>query len=107
MTLMPSLNHQGTDDLPEDLKSQFISNTASGNKQFDIPVLLYGMKVGNLKGFVYADGTLINKHRKITNLDLLSSYDSNNNSNHHKWMSKKPNNLFSRASSRFSQLNKK
>ena len=83
-------------NLPDDIKSQFISNTASGNKQFDIPVTLYGMKVGNLKGFVYADGTLIDRHRRKTNLDLISSYEANNgnNKNHnynpqkasHKWM---------------------
>jgi len=117
MTLMPSLNHEGSDDLPDDIKSQFISNTASGNKQFDIPVTLYGMKVGNLKGFVYADGTLIDRHRRKTNLDLISSYEANNgnNNNHnynpqkasHKWMHKKPNNFLSKASSRFININKK
>ena len=108
MTLMPSLSHEESSDIPEELKSQFISNTASGNKQFDIPVLLYGMKVGSLKGFVYADGTLINKHRRITNLDLISSYNANNNdSNHNGYRASHKYNLFQKASSRFMQINKK
>ena len=109
MTLMPSLYHETTDDIDDELKSQFLSNTASGNKQFDIPVLLYGNKVGNLKGFVYADGSIIERHRKITTIDLLSSYDPGTNSNNkdhpHKASSKWMNKM--KASSRFININKK
>merc|ERR1712242_130500 len=51
------------------LKQRFLSNTASGNKQFDVPILLYGSQVGHLKGFVYADGSVINQHRQHRNFE--------------------------------------
>ena len=63
----------GMDRDIDHLKQQFISNTASGNKQFDVPILLYGSQIGHLKGFVYADGSVINQHRQHRNFEKSDS----------------------------------
>merc|ERR1712242_123213 len=57
----------------DELKQRFLSNTASGNKQFDVPILLYGSQIGHLKGFVYADGSVINQHRQHRNFEKSDS----------------------------------
>eukprot|EP01084_Bolivina_argentea_P008526 15949_1 len=97
MNLMPS-KHNDNNEINS------IMDTQSGNKQFNIPILLHGNHCGNLSGFVYANGTIVDKHRKITNLDLLSKYEkqqNNNNNNNNNNNQNQKYSLFQRASTRF------